>query len=622
MKKIKYSLIALLAVFGLASCDKNDYEYSAPEAVAGAQVYFPMNNPTSYEMNGLAGGFTVPVTRIDDSETITAKLSYKCTSDKYVVEDGVTFEAGQKSSTISVKYDGLEYDVYDTLTITIDAAVTTPYGGNECVLVVGTPAPWTPWCSTKADWVAAGMDAESWPFAGCDGTCTYTYTQIFDGDDPGLPFSYRQSTIDETQGEIRIDKWAYNVSLILNFNPKTNNIQILPQFTGYTDGGVGDFYITDVTHWQNKDYYASYPCKYDPETGQIYLSTAWMAGDNHSDCYGYGAELVQLGGFYIPDYSVAVQYQGVLIDRSQNVYAQVMVDFGEDANTVKAYIAEKSDDASAVADALAAGDVEGFDVVRGINNLPLGDLTGELKVVIASIADGAAQAVTEAGFEYYGSGSSSPWKSLGKGLYTDDILTPVFYRDDEGNLYAPQPTYEVEILESTETPGMFRIMNPYSNSVYPYAEDDCASDGLYLEVNATDPTYVYISQQSLGVDWGYGDMSFATEAGRFIDAGYDKETLIANNVLGGTLSKGVITFPLYAAQSGVEYQGILFMGDRGYYTGTGNLKIVLPSAVPAEAKAKVAARKFSATRSFHAVQWQMNKNVNKKMVRVGKALSL
>lgn len=620
-KNIKYTLIALLAVFGLASCDKNDYEYSAPELVAGSQVYFPMTNATSIELNTLDGEFTIPVTRIDTTQAINAQLISKCSSDKYTVAEGIAFEANQKDAEIKVSYAGLEYDEFDTLTITLDADVATPYGGSECVLIVGAPAPWTPWCSTKAEWAAAGMDADAWPFADCTGICTYTYTQIFGGDDTGLPFYYRQSTIDPTQGEIRVDNWCYGVSLVLSFNPQTNNIQILPQFTGYTDGDVGDFYITDVSHWQGKDYYASYPCVYDSETGQIYLSTAWMAGDNHASCYGYGAEFIQLDGFYIPDYSVVAEFDGVLT-KGDNVYAQVMVDYGVDAEAVKAYIAQKSDDAAAVADALASGDVEGFDVVKGVNKFPLGDLSGELKVVIATIAGGEAQAVTSAGFEYYPAGDASPWKSLGMGLFTDGILTPLFYTDDQGNQTVPTPTYAVEIKESTETPGLYRVMNPYSNSVYPYAENDCAEDGLYLEVHAEDPNFVYVSQQSLGFDWGMGEMSFVTEAGRYVDAGYSKDVLLANDIYGGTLKDGVIDFHVFTSKSGANYQGYLVIGESAYYTGNAELKIVLPSAVPAGVKAMKMATKKHYSRSFHGTKYQLSKKVNKGLVRVGKPVSL
>lgn len=607
-KNMKYTLIALLAVFGLASCDENDYTYSAPELVAGSQVYFPTTNATTIELKTLDGEFIIPVTRIDTTQAINAKLSAKSTSDKYTVAEGVAFEAGQKESSIKVSYAGLEYDVMDTLTIDIDESIATPYGGSQCVLVVGAPAPWTPWCSTKADWTAAGMDADAWPFADCTGTCTYTYTQYFGGDDPGLKFSYRQNLNDPTVGEIRVDNWGgLGNPFYVGFNPATGDCTVAEQHAA-NHSSYGAVRISDIPNYSSKYDYTQFPCRYDAASGQFALNVIWFVD---AGAFGNGIETIQLDGFYIPDYNVSVEFDGILT-KGESVYAQVMVDFGDDAEAVKAYIAEKSDDATAVADALAAGDVEGFDVVKGINKLPLGDLTGELKVVIASIANGEAQAVAEAKFEYYSSGNASPWKSLGIGLYTDDILTPMFYADNEGNP-ASAITYEVEIKESTETPGLYRVMNPYGNDVYPLSEGDCAEDGYFLEIHAEDPEAVYILDQELGFDWGYGPMAFMSEGARYM-ASYDIETLKGAGYL-GTLKDGIITLPVFQTSSGRGYQGILFMGNDGYYAGNGEFQVVLPSAVPAAAKSKKITSKQSYSRKFNGVKYQMNTKVNKSLTK-------
>lgn len=45
------------------------------------------------------------------------------------------------------------------------------------------------------------------------------------------------------------------------------------------------------------------------------------------------------------------------------------------------------------------------------------------------------------------------WKSLGTGYYTDDFVVPVF------NQTPISYTYEVEVQESTSTPGLYRIVN-------------------------------------------------------------------------------------------------------------------------------------------------------------------
>lgn len=602
--------LGVLLGFGAVSCT-DSAEYTSAEAVSGAQVFFaPASTGVSnYDLAGEEGTIEVQLQRVVTKGDLNVSIELTQEGDlkPLIAPATASFKDGEEMATVVLNYktDGMEYDeaVKAALTIT-DEANLTPYASSTYEFSVVVPAPWTPWISTKADWVKAGYDPEAWPLHETMSTCTYTYVNYWGGDDPGLPIAYRQYLLDPTVAQFKVGNWGAGSDLIIEYNTATHNCQVLPQYV--TDNATyGAVTVADVAHWQGNDaYYDSYPCFYNPETGQFVLTCAYYVS---AGSYGYDPEYIQVDGFYVADYSVSAEFDGVLTDKNQNVFAQILVDYGVDAESVKAYVAQKSDDAAAVADALASGDVEGFDVVKGLNKIPLGELTGELKVVIATIAEGEAKAVTSVSFEYYGGGASSPWQSLGMGLYTDGIIP---------SLFGVEPvTYPVEIMESTATPGLYRVMNPYSNSVYPYAEDDCAEEGLFLEVHAEDPEAVYIEQQSLGVDWGYGEMSFVTEGARLM-AQYDLETLKGAGYL-GTLKEGVITFPVFEYGNGNAYQGILFMGDKGYYAGGDNVRIVLPEAVPAEVKAKKVAKKHS-SRKFQGVKYQMNKVVNKQLVRAAK----
>ena len=173
---------------------------------------------------------------------------------------------------------------------------------------------------------------------------------------------------------------------------------------------------------------------------------------------------------------------------------------------------------------------------------------------------------------------------------TDDFLTPMFYDPAE----VPTPTYEVEIMENTETPGLYRVMDPYSNSVYPYAENDCAPDGMYLVINATNPNQVYIPKQSIGFDWGYGEMFIQSFAAFFLEGGAASEEQLAAAGYFGKLENGVITLPLLTNGDN-QVSAMLYLGDTPYLTGSaGEFKIVLPSAVPANQAAKAAAKRTAA----------------------------
>jgi hypothetical protein len=233
------------------------------------------------------------------------------------------------------------------------------------------------------------------------------------------------------------------------------------------------------------------------------------------------------------------------------------------------------------------------------------------------LVDGVAKNVSTASFEYYG-GGATPWQSLGTGYFTDDILTPMFFD-------APLPTYEVEILESNETPGLYRIMNPYSKDVHPYGSVEgvppFAPEGMYLEVNAIDAEGVYVDQQALGMDWGYGEMAFITHGARYL-ASNPFEVVKGAGYL-GKVAEGVISFPVFTASNGTTYQGIIYMGSTGYYAGMNSkVEIVLPGANAFARNMAIAKSNLNVKKSFSAVKAEMklkkmfNQKVEKSNVKL------
>lgn len=174
------------------------------------------------------------------------------------------------------------------------------------------------------------------------------------------------------------------------------------------------------------------------------------------------------------------------------------------------------------------------------------------------------------------------FKSLGIGQYTEDIVT---------GLFGLEPiTYEVEILESEENPGKYRLVNPYGE-VFPYNEpgdwDD--SQDWPIDIYASNPDRVYFPEQELGIDWGVGAMTIQSAAYYYMSVGNSADDVAAAGFF-GTLKNGIITMPT---------RGILVgaMGDLYYGNTNGAFKVVLPSAAaPAAAPAApVAAKKANVT---------------------------
>lgn len=237
--------------------------------------------------------------------------------------------------------------------------------------------------------------------------------------------------------------------------------------------------------------------------------------------------------------------------------------------TVKFTVVENTDSVFTISDAVFA---DGDSVTTFTVSFPKAEMdkTYQLALKIGS-AYNSSYASESTLFNY--SFLIEKWNNLGKGFYTEDLMTTFFNIE---NL-----TYEVDILEKESKPGLFRVKNPYGEA-YPYNEpgDWDNSKDWYLEINATDPNAVYFDKQAVGLDWGYGMVSIWSYASA---AGEDY----------GTLRDGIITFP--------EGSLLISMADYqngGFYYGNNNgaFEVVLPSAV-AGVKARKALLKNSISRN-------------------------
>lgn len=168
-------------------------------------------------------------------------------------------------------------------------------------------------------------------------------------------------------------------------------------------------------------------------------------------------------------------------------------------------------------------------------------------------------------------GVPAPWKSLGDATYVEDFVTAFYGADNE--------EYKVEIQENLLQPGLFRLVNPYG-AAYPNNDpgdwDD--SKDWFFEINAEDPTAVYINLQESGMDWGSGMLSFGSIAWLRMSQGKTLEE-VKEDGLTGAFENGVITFPA----------GSLLISEAGYNdgalygaNGNGAFKIVMPGVVEAD----------------------------------------
>jgi len=599
MNKIfKSTLIAVVATMGLAttSCT-NEYSYDAA-AASGEQVYFGSDMSTTVETPKSASSFSVTVRRINTQGTVTVPVTITQSEGSIYtpVAQQVTFADGADSAPLTFNYnpDDVVYGTYYDITVQLnETSFGSPYGLTSYSFKAGATA-----------WVDFGKASYREDFVG-------TFFGKVDNVIYDVPI--QRNTVEE--GMYRLvnpygKAYPYNADgdydttqdyyLTINAQDPTKVfIEKSPSgmdwsYGAFTMSSIPAFYMErqGLTADEARATYGAY-CG-TLEDGVITMPAKSllisMANYQEGGFYqgGTGLFAVALPGYAIADLSAEVSYAGIFTDADNQIFAVANLTLGEDVKNAKAVVVPADADADAVADAIAAGEVDAIDVIAGSIQVPVAeDLTGKLQIVVVVLDDdNAVKTVVVAPFEYYG-GGGNPWKSLGEGYFVDDVILPLFGYEAE--------KYPVEIQESTETPGLYRLVAMYSAVAADFGVESGTGDVL---VHAEEADGVYIPLQPLELTLGNnGPFSISTDAGELVTKyGYDAVKAQLPEIF-GTLSDGVISFPVLEEESSqgnkVQYQLWIIMNDKHYFAGrSGSFQIVLPGAA-ASAKAKALARAAS-----------------------------
>ena len=595
MKRYIYNvLLTVFALTAFTACSDSDSDYKWADVPTNAQVYFSNALPSQQNISKKTNSFTIPVNRVKTDDAITVGISLQSDDNFLSAPTSVSFAAGQSTAELAISYDpeALVYDEFKSATLTIsDASYTTPYGASEYTFKAGVLSPYAS--------IGTGKLVEDyyWGY-----NCSVNIMQ--NQENPNVFRIYGASA--PVNGGSASDYLEITVCKPGDtFRGVTVTQNDLVYFADYNTGYHHSTYDADIMWYHPSKFTASNPEEFwlhnvvlayqeDGTPGQIQLAPRYymdgVGGWNASQ--SDDVIVITFPGYAPKDYSAAFACAGVFTDLSGSVFAEGILELGADAQDVRAVVVSADADADAVADAIAAGDLETTAVTAGNIYVPIGEgLTGKLQVVVVVLdEEGAVKGVYASPFEYYG-GGANPWQSLGIGLYTEDFIGSVFGADPV--------TYEVEIEENSEHPGLYRMLSPYDGK-FPYNEEgDWDASSVYnIEVNAEDPEGVYIEQQATGVDWGYGPISIISWGARYLGSN-SFEDVKAEGYL-GTLVNGVITLPVFDRETDdgiAHYQGLTVMGTSGYYGCTnGAFKLVLPEAVDSQARAK--ARSMAKARSF------------------------
>ena len=460
IKKLCAALFVLPILAGLSSCSEKEAEYSAAEKLTNAQVYFSNETASQIEVKKQESSVTIPVMRINTAGALEVPITAKIENAAYAIPSKVTFADGQNTANLVITYnpDNLEYGQEDALTLQIgDASYTTVYGLSTFAGSLYVAEPWS-----------------EWELYNSAGTCTFTYSQFLSGPDKGLGFYIRRNTITPSKMQFMVENCLYGVDLIFDYDAETGHVTCAPQFTGYTHSDYGQVFVTDdANYWLNIKEQPDTPVDYgtfDEETGVLEPCLVYYVSAGY---FGDGYETIILDGYNRMDFSVFMDYQGILRTPSNDFLAQADVELGSDVVTANVSVVPGELDQAtflAMLDGTYEAYVDSTEITESktvhlnMNGAPNGEYT---LVAITYDKDGEPQDNAYVSFKYE-TGDVETWSDKYIGTYTYSLF---WVADEEGN---PLEIEDLVLQQSDKDPNRYQILDWGYNGepfVFAFQED-------------------------------------------------------------------------------------------------------------------------------------------------------
>lgn len=479
-----YCAMTLLsaAALTMGSCTE-EYEYDPAGAVAGAQVYFSSELETTVNLEPGATSFTVPVSRVKTDDALTVNLTLTTADedkDLFSMPGQVSFAEGESTAEVTVDLNPeieLEYDDFKEVSISVtDADYTTPYGQSVYTFSVGIPAPYKS--------LGTGHFSDTQLITG------YVDVEIMQNEiDPNQfrimnPYKEIAEMYEDKGYEVYPTDDYLEVTIMQPGNSlsgvtitQSDLVYFSPTPVGIDMMGQGN--VTEIWHpvhfggnyateeaWTYSRVLAYQenglpgeiqlaPFYYDPVSG--YGNPSTTSQDGVID--------IVFPGYEITDYSISLSYSGALISAEEESFALGKVTLGADVAEAKVAVVE-GDNADNALNQVLGGAVETVSVKEsGDVRVPCNYSGTCTMIAVAYDYEGTLQNYATTTFDF--ALTPGEWKGIGTGLYTDYAFAPMFLGDQNGNP-APAPTYEVQIQENVNTPGVYRVINPYHPDNYYY----------------------------------------------------------------------------------------------------------------------------------------------------------
>lgn len=552
--KIFTTILGSALLFGAWSCTEEPEYNPAPE-YNGDDVYFSSEQSAVVDIPTGAQSVSVEINRVKAGEELVVGLVGTVTnpdgedvSSIFNVPTQVTFAKGETKVEIPIGVDfaNVEAEVGYQLNIAINGELTSPYGASQAQFTL-TYAPWGPFKRIGGTEMAHVTLSG---FGMTDEECAvYESRSTVEGDNRiKYQFGdYGCSDLNPDQSTWTSYINGYNATIIVDVDRKRAIWE--PMNTGDTQSFGSMVKVTDVYTYK-KDinpniFSAQTPeeiyelgSNYSAETGRIAILTMYYTDAQPID---YMAEYMQLPGY--ASYDVDFTYLGHFVSEPEK----------QESVQIEVY---KSDDLASYQLRFFEGELSEDDVTKALEEMRKDDSavlhTDAVEVYEYYLRKEGKYTFVVLGYdsknnEVYNTTWSfdfTPvqpynWKSLGYAEYTDGFFYSLYKSIDP-------VSWDVEVEQSTENPGIIRLVNPYrSGNGWAYADEKFDLKGnYYLTLNIEDPEMVYVLEGKLGVMLSSedGEVSAFSRAGELVAIGR-KPNIIKRLGYAGKLADDAITFP-------------------------------------------------------------------------------
>lgn len=481
----------------MASCDGgNDVKYV--EGAQSVNAYFATTEQL-IELDSLATTFNIPVARAEGGPSVV-NIKVSDPSGKLIIPDQATFQGDELITNIVVEYNIKDFEYEESYPVQLTIENPNTYGNGDYSFDVMRPAPYKILGQGYyTDGIMSGMFSID--------QLTYLVEIQESEITPGLfrvknPYAYK--VFDYTDKADMVSDKPYYMYVHCEEPDKvyvpefSTNMSWNPAYGVFNFVSFAGYYLS---RGNSLDLIAQngFCGTYDKEKGIITMPDGqngflWhgTVGEYATSMYytnGTGWRLCMPG--VIPtDYSATVSYQGRFTDLSEFNYMVVNVELGEDVKEARV-AAEATDNINALKDAIINGETDFIEIKEsGEVRIPVEE-SGKYTIMVVTYADGEPQeiATTSVNIELGG----SEWETIGEAGILDGWMLSA------SSQYAPvyeEYTWFFPIQRSVKRPGIYRLIYPYGPSS-PMGK--WAEVGSYnIEINAEDPTDVYIEPQSTG----------------------------------------------------------------------------------------------------------------------------